>query len=211
MSTSAPTDKFIDPRIERSRRVIRQAALIELAEVGYGGFSIESVAVRAGVGKSTIYRHWVSKIALIEDALETLNEQPAPDVGDGTPRERVERLLHHLAEVLVDSTFSACVPALIQAAERDVTVRDFHQRYSGRRRQTLVDTIADGVASGDFSPNLDADLASLALAGAIFYRRLMTSEPFDPALVPALVDNVLGPADRLKHAAGSEPVIPRPR
>lgn len=208
MSTSAPSDTFVDPRIERSRRVIRQATLTELAEAGYGGFSIESVAERAGVGKSTVYRHWGSKIALIEDALETLNEQPAPDVADGTPRERVECLLRHLAEVLVDSTFSACVPALIHAAERDVTVRDFHHRYSVRRRQALVDAIADGVASGDFPPNLDADLASLALAGALFYRRLMTGGPFDPALVPALIGTVLGLADRLNHAAGTEPVKP---
>jgi TetR/AcrR family transcriptional regulator of autoinduction and epiphytic fitness len=211
MSTSAPVDRFVDPRIERSRRVIRQAALIELAEAGYDGFSIESVANRAGVGKSTIYRHWVSKTALIADALETLNEQPAPDAGAGTPREGVERLLRHLAEVLVDSTFSACVPALIHAAERDVTVRDFFHSYSARRRQTLVDTIADGVASGDFPPHLDADLAALALAGAIFYRRLMTGEPLDPALVPALIDNVLGPIDRRKHAAGTEPAKARAR
>jgi TetR/AcrR family transcriptional regulator of autoinduction and epiphytic fitness len=211
MSTSAPRDGFVDPRIERSRRVIRQAALTELAETGYGGFSIESVASRAAVGKSTIYRLWGSKIALIGDALETLNTQPAPDAGAGAPRQRVERLLHHLAEVLIDSTFSACVPALIQAAERDVTVRDFLHRYSARRRRALQDAIAAGVAGGDFPPHLDAGLASLALSGAIFYRRLMTGEPLDPALVPALVDTVLGPADRLGLAAGTAPVEPGPR
>ena len=46
-----------DPRIARSRQVILAAALGELGDVGYGGFAIESVAARAGVGKSTIYRH----------------------------------------------------------------------------------------------------------------------------------------------------------
>src|SRR5947207_78275 len=54
-----------DPRIERSRMVILQAAVEELAEVGYGAFTIESVAARAGVGKSTIYRHWPDKLALL--------------------------------------------------------------------------------------------------------------------------------------------------
>lgn len=185
----------VDPRIERSRRIIREAALVELAETGYGGFTIEGVASRAGVGKSTVYRHWGSKIALIADALETLNEQPAADLGDGTARERVERLLRHLAEVLVDSTFAACVPALVDAAERDPAVRDFHHAYSARRRQTLADTIATGVASGEFPTDLDPDLASLALAGPLFYRRLMTGEPLNPALIPDLIAMVLGPAD----------------
>ncbi len=202
MNPRLPNDTFIDPRIERSQRVIRQAALAELAEAGYGGFRIESVARRAGVGKSTVYRHWGSKIALIGDALETLNEQPGTDVGDGTPRERVAWLLRHLAEVFVDSTFSSCVPALVQAAERDDSVREFLHNYSARRRQALVDAIADGVERGDFPVDLDADLASLALSGPIFYRRLMTSEPFDPAVVSALIDTVLGPIQEPAAASG---------
>ena len=202
MSPSTPSAAFIDPRVERSHRVIRQAALAELAEAGYGGFRIESVAKRAGVGKSTIYRHWGGKLTLIEDALETLNVQPVQGGHDGTPRERVTRLLRHLAEVIADSTLSVCIPALIHAAERDDSVRAFLHGYSARRRQALVDALTDGVARGDFPPDLDADLASLALSGAIFYRRLITSEPFDPARVPALIDTVLGLADRLNDDAG---------
>jgi len=65
--------------------VIRRAALIELSETGYGPLTIEAVAARAGVGKSTIYRHWAGKRALIADALETLNEQPGSDSDDTTP------------------------------------------------------------------------------------------------------------------------------
>ncbi len=187
------TENATDPRVERSRRVIRQAALAELAGAGYGGFTVESVAQRAGAGKSTVYRLWGSKLTLIADALETLNEQPPRGPGGGTPRERVERLLRHLAEALVDSTFSACVPALIEAAERDPAVRDFLHNYSTHRRQTLADTIAEGVTSGAFAAGLDPDLAAAAVAGPIFYLRLMTAEPFDPARVPHLVDTVLGP------------------
>lgn len=173
--------------------MIRQAALAEFGQAGYGGFTMESVAQRAGVAKSTVYRHWDSKLALIADALEILNEQPAPEPDDCTPRERVERLLRHLAEIVEDSTFSACIPALVDAAERDAAVRTFHHRYSASRRQTLVDAIAAGVASGDFPTGLDPDLASLALAGPIFYRRLMTGDPLGSALIPELINTVLGP------------------
>ena len=76
-----PSRSAVDPRVERSRQVILQAALDELGEVGYGTFRIESVAARAGVGKSTIYRHWTDKLALIADAFETFHVQMSP-----TPR-----------------------------------------------------------------------------------------------------------------------------
>jgi AcrR family transcriptional regulator len=182
---------MIDPRVERSRLVVRQAALDELGEVGYGAFTIESVAARAGVAKSTIYRHWADKLDLIADAFETFHQEMVPSIETGSCRERVERLVRHVAEVVVDSTFSICIPALIEGAERDPRVRDFHHRYSAARRQALIDVIAEGVSSGEFPTHLDAELAALALLGPIFYRRLMSNEPFDPGRTGQLVDMVL--------------------
>ena len=181
-----------DPRIERSRQVILEAALQELGEIGYGAFTIEAVAARAGVGKSTIYRHWPDKLELIADAFQTFHEQRGPDIGTGSPRGRVERVLRHVAEVVVSSTFSACIPALIDAAERERDLRKFHHRFQKEARQPLISLIAEGITSGDFSARADPELAALALLGAIFYRRLMTGEPFDPERASDLVDTVLG-------------------
>ena len=143
------------------------------------------------MARSTIYRHWSDKLALIADAFETFHEQMVPHIETGPPRERVERLVRHVAEIVVDSTFSVCIPALIEGAERDPRVREFHHRYSAERRQALVDVIAEGVASGDFPAQVNPELAALALLGGIFYRRLMTGQSFDPAGTPELVDAVL--------------------
>lgn len=183
-----------DPRVEQSRRVICRAALKEFAEVGYSGFRMEAAAARAGVGRSTVYRHWPNKAALIADALETLNTQPDPDreLVDGTARQRVEVILNHLAEVLGDSPLSACVPALVHAAETEPAVRDFHHTYSARRRQRLTDIIAAGVEAGEFPARIDPDAASVALAGAMFYRRLMTADAPDADFIARLVETVLG-------------------
>ena len=153
------------------------------------------------MGKSTIYRHWPgsarapAKLALIADAFQSLNVQPAPPEAGGAPRERIARLLRHLAEGAgaLDSPFAACVPALIDAAERDPDVRRFHHAYNAQRRQRLIDAIAAGIAAGDVPARLDPELAALALIGPIFYRRLMTGEPFAPARVADLIDTVLGP------------------
>lgn len=171
--------------------VILRAAVEELAAVGYGGVTIESIAARAGVGKSTIYRHWPDKLELIADAFETFHEQMVPDLGIRSVRESVAILLRHVAEVVVDSTFSRCIPALIEGAERDPRVREFHHRYSVERRQALIDLIAIGVEAGEISAEVDPELATTALLGVIFYRRLMTASPLEPAEVGRLVDLVL--------------------
>jgi TetR/AcrR family transcriptional regulator, regulator of autoinduction and epiphytic fitness len=186
-----PTAGAVDPRIERSRMVIRQAALDELGEVGYGAFTIESVASRARVGKSTIYRHWRDKLDLIADAFESAHGQMAPSVETGPARDRVTRLVRHVAEVVIDSTFSRCIPALIEGAERDRRLREFHHRYSAMRRQSLVGLITEGVAAGEFAAGTDPELATIALLGAVFYGRLMSAEQFDPARASELVNAIL--------------------
>jgi AcrR family transcriptional regulator len=179
-----------DPRIERSRRVILEAALEELGAVGYGALTIESVAARAGVGKSTIYRHWSGKLDLVEDAFRTLKAQAlVPDAG--TLRERIVAYLEQVARLVEQSTYSACMPALIEAAERDPQVRAFHCEFSAERRAVLIDVLRDAVASGELSSEADPELLADALVGPIVMRRLMFFEPFDPEKVPALVDQVL--------------------
>jgi TetR/AcrR family transcriptional regulator of autoinduction and epiphytic fitness len=188
-----PSDIRTDPRVERSRMAVLTAAVEELAERGYGGLTIESVAARAGVAKSTIYRHWRDRVTLIADAFETFHEQMVPDLGDLPCREAVTLLLGHVAEVLVDSTFSRCIPALIDGAQRDPRLREFHHRYSAERRQAIVDLIARGVARGEVRGDVDPQLATAALLGTLFYRLLMTGEPFEAQRSGELVALVLGP------------------
>ncbi len=160
--------------------MVRRVALSELAAVGYGAFTIEAVARRSGVAKSTIYRHWPGKLALIADALDTLNVQtPAGALAaEAPPRERVEQLLQHLADAFRDPVITGCTPALIEASEHDAEVRAFHHAYATARRQALVDAIADGVSDGSFPAGVDPDIAATAMAGAIVYRRVMTDTPF---------------------------------
>jgi AcrR family transcriptional regulator len=176
--------------------VILEAVLAELGEHGYGALTIESVAARAGVGKSTIYRHWPGgKLSLVEDAFRTLKAQiVVPDAG--TLRERVIGVLEQVAGLVEESTYSACMPVLIEAAERDPQVREFHCRFSTERRAILIDVLRDAVARGELPDGTDAELLADALVGPIVMRRIMLFEPLDPAMVPALVDQVLGAAAR---------------
>ena len=181
----------LDPRVERSRRVILAAALDLLAEVGCGGLTMEAVAARAGVGKSTVYRHWPGKLELVEDAIRTLQDagqpcRPAGRCASGSPPCSCS-----VATGMADSTWSSCLPAIIDAAERDPEVLAIHRRLARERRQVLVDLLAEGVETGEVSGDVDLGLLAECLIGPIVIRRLLLHEPFDPAGVPALVDQVM--------------------
>jgi len=71
-------------------------------------------------------------------------------------------------------------------------VREFHHRFAAERRQALIDLIARGIRDGEIGAELDPELATSALLGAIFYRRLWTGRPFEPDDARRLVDLVLG-------------------
>jgi AcrR family transcriptional regulator len=188
----------LDPRIAHSRQRVLAAALEELGEAGYGAFAIESVSARSGVAKSTIYRHWPDKLALIADAFQSHHQDEAPDLDSGSVRERVARVVAHVAVVVGHSPFAACIPALIEGAERDARLRKFHHQFQVEARRPLVALIADGVKSGDFPAYVDPELAALALIGAIFYQRLASPRPLEPTVAATLVDALLprGPVSR---------------
>lgn len=188
-----PAGAEVDPRVLRTRRVAREAALTELAEVGFAGFTIESVAARAGMGKSTMYRHWRGRLDLIADALEHLNVQPVPTEDGTSPRARIELLVRHYVDAMARPDLSPTVPALIEASERSDEIATFFHAYNDRRRAALVDALREGVATGEVPQEVDPELAALALVGPVLYRRVMTGTPLRPAEVTGLLDAVLGP------------------
>lgn len=182
----------VDPRVERSRRVILEATLDELSDAGYGALTIEGVARRANVGKATVYRHWSGKPDLVSDAMSTLRQMVEPPDTDNH-RERITGLITQLAEHLATSRFSACLPALIAASEIDDAVRTFHLHTSEERLASTVGVLDDARDAGRLDPDVDTRLLAEMLVGPIFFRRLMTRDPFDPADVDRLVGAVLDP------------------
>ena len=174
---------------------MRTATLRVLAERGFGALTIEAVAESARVARSTIYRHWHSRIDLVADALDALNRQPRPHEPSDDVRADIERLLVHLSEAMADSLLSDCMPALVDASTREPEVAAFLHGYSTDRHRTLVELLRAGVADGQIPDHVDPEITSLALAGAIAYRRFLSSEPFPAADVPSLVRQVLGPRD----------------
>lgn len=71
-------------RTARVRESVFAAALAELAESGWGSLSVERIADRSGVHKTTIYRRWGTADEVVLDALLERGGEgiPVPDTGD---------------------------------------------------------------------------------------------------------------------------------
>ncbi|MBA3947174.1 MAG: TetR/AcrR family transcriptional regulator, partial [Herpetosiphonaceae bacterium] len=87
------------PRSASSQQAILDATLLLVAEEGIQGTHIEAIATRAGVGKTTIYRRWPSKEAVILDALSELHGQ-IKLIDTGNLRTDLLTFLHELLHLM---------------------------------------------------------------------------------------------------------------
>ncbi|NVI92347.1 TetR/AcrR family transcriptional regulator [Actinomadura sp. BRA 177] len=165
------------PRSERAEKAIIEATLDLLAEEpGVAGLSIEAVAARAGVGKTTIYRRWPSKDALILDALGAA-KAPLPEPSGGSVRDD----LVELARALTDergSRYSRCFWNVIGGAEKHPELYARYKRDIIEPRRDIVRRVLRrGVENGELRADLDVEAAMALLLGALVPRRPRETYP----------------------------------
>lgn len=192
MIVVAPRDE-VDPRIERSRMCVLVATADLLREVGYGQLTIEAVAARSGVAKSTIYRHYGSKAELVSDAFTRVHASGGTDTPPPGPvRGRVAAILTDLACAVDEPQRLACLmPALIDAAERSDEMAELAHRMADESAQPLRAVLDQAVESGELPPHTDTGVLADALVAPIVMARLFHRPPVAVADIPALVDQIL--------------------
>src|ERR1700723_4375883 len=77
-------------------QAIFDAVIAELAEVGFGRLTFESVAERAGTGKSPLYRRWPDTTSLVIDTLQKLGSDPAAYPRTGVLRDDLIGITRHM-------------------------------------------------------------------------------------------------------------------
>jgi AcrR family transcriptional regulator len=192
------------PRSVQAQEVVLAAAAQMLDEDGYGSLTIEGVAARSGVAKTTIYRSWPSKTALVSEVLRRrMILGSMPDTGD--PR---ADLISFLSVNL--RNYAAMDPAVLLPAFWD-SVSDAAHRSEMRahvidhRRQMGRTLLGRLVKQGVLPPDTDADLLLDMWAGFAMYRFGMRETRVTAADVSALVDLVLsGAVPRRRKAQRSE-------
>jgi AcrR family transcriptional regulator len=179
-----------DPRVLRSRAAGLGATKALLSQRGIAATTIEAVAERSGVAKTTIYRQWDNQAALVVDALDSvLQPPPAPDTG--TLRGDLVDLLTGLAAALHTGPAAGLMFALIDAAERDPAFAALHRREAQARHRVVLDAIARGIRRGELPAGTDPDDVLDLLAGPLFYRRAVSAGRVGTDFAERVVDRVL--------------------
>jgi len=157
---------------------IRAAVLEELAAHGYGRMSIEAVARRAGVGKTTIYRRWDSKLQVVIDATSGVASPAlaAPDSGSLTGDLRI--LLGLAAQALKHPLASQIIPDLLAEAARNPEIAATLQGVLRDTQQALMaPVIAQAQARGELGGEIDVHLALDLAIGPLYWRMAVVRAP----------------------------------
>jgi AcrR family transcriptional regulator len=181
------------PRSERADKAIIEATLDLLAEEGgVAGVSIEAVAARAGVGKTTIYRRWPNKEALIIDALAAL-KAPFPEPRGASVRDDLVALARAFVADKTDKKRVDCYWSVLNSSERypELMAR-FTREIIEPRRECMRQVLRRGVATGELRPDLDVELALWLFTGSMAHRaRSSGTDPVPDDFAERVVDALL--------------------
>lgn len=178
-----------DKRVERSRAAVLAETYRLLTQVGIGGVSIDEIARRSGVAKTTIYRQWPSRSALLLDACSRMGATyPVPDTG--TLAGDLAVLLRNLADALASPRWPTVLPSIIDAAERDPAVAALHEALHAGMMAPFHAVATRGLARGELSPGRTASEVVAAATGPLFYRRWFSREPIDDIFLAAVLRNL---------------------
>ena len=180
------------PRRLATGRAILRATREILARSGVHGLTIEGVAARSGVAKTTIYRRWRSKEDLALAALlEVIQlERPARHLG------RTETALTSYLRPVISNLNSRLYGRVIRGLISDLGVdpelaRGFREHVLARRVTAVRGLLVRGIERGELRPDLDLEIAIDLLFGPIYYRLLMSGEPLSRGFIDRLVRAVM--------------------
>jgi AcrR family transcriptional regulator len=180
------------PRDARTDRVILEATLELIAELGVYEFRTEDVAARAGVGKGAIYRRYESKDDLVTAAIGVLVSEVIVVPDTGSTREDLLVLMREAVDLYSGSLASRLMPNLIGAmARKPDLARAVRDDFLAGRRAALSEVLRRGMERGDLRPDLDVELVLDVLGGPLFYRLLVTGGPIDEQLAQGVADLIL--------------------
>jgi AcrR family transcriptional regulator len=192
----SPDPETPDQRVGRPRSAKLHQAILEttfamVLKEGFRAVSLESIAAKAGVGKTTIYRRWPNKAAVVMDAFTM-------KVGSGTlfPKsanaaDSIRRQMRAMAKSFRGAD-GALVKALLAEAQFDPDLaRAFRERWTLPRRKLATGVIEEAIQQGSIREGVDpGDIIDLLYA-PIYYRLQMGTGPLTDAYVDGIFEEAM--------------------
>ncbi|MDX6228576.1 MAG: hypothetical protein QOI76_1966 [Frankiales bacterium] len=179
-------------RASRTEAAILEATRELLSESGVRHLTVEKVAARSGVAKTTIYRRWRSKdelaLAVLIDFVQSIVPVPR---GEGARSELVALLkgaVNSLGSTIMGRVMQGLVSEL--ATNEDLS-RAFRERVVALRVGEVRKIVQRGIERGELRPDTDVDLLHELLFGPVYYRLFLSGGALDRKLAARIVDAVL--------------------
>ena len=165
---------------------IHDAALALLAEQGYAAFALADLAARAEVNRTTLYRRWPTKAALILDAIALRIEERIVIPDTGSLRDDLTAMLAGLSAFLRSPVGRAALAAALEIGP-SAGVAGQWQRLWRRRLGAIEPDFARARARGEMAADQDTEALLAAAAGAIYFRLFIASRPANAAWIGRVV------------------------
>ncbi|MEV3858285.1 TetR/AcrR family transcriptional regulator [Streptomyces sp. NPDC050095] len=196
-----PTVRRGRPRSEGADARIVDAALALLIERGYDRFSVDEAASRAGVAKTTLYRRWPTKdhliVAVVGRFQDTVPVEYSGDVRADLVRyltaivSGLDRMRRAGRPATSGDSSAGLVAEVAAAAARHQDVGAAVQEMFRRRNALVLGLLEQARDQGELRTGIDPEVLFDQLAGALYYRLLITGRPLGEAYVEHLVADAL--------------------
>lgn len=160
-----------------------------LSQVGYG-FSVDDVASRAGVHKTTIYRNWSTKPQLVAAAIGRFAERDIVVRRTGDPVADVVALAEDVGAALRTTTGSNAIRAIVAAAADDTELVTTAERFLTGRYQLAIELIEEARTAGAIRADVDALVLWQTMVNPLHLRAILGA-PADAAAARTVIDQVL--------------------
>lgn len=178
------------PRSEDARRRAVDAAVDVLLDLGVEGATVEEVAARSGVAKSTLYRHFGSRECLLAEGVRScIVELPTPDTGSLAAD--LEVLFGRYDDTEEARRLNELFPLLLDAARRDEGMKSVVQSLLAERQRPLRTVLQLAQLRGEVHPELDLDVALSLLIGPLNYRRMVQDVDIDQDFLATILPSVI--------------------
>lgn len=178
------------PRSDEARRKALTAATELIVDRGVANLTIEEVAARSGVAKTTIYRHWPERASLIIDTVRaTFEHVGTPDTG--SLRGDLDAYFGGMVRADLNGKVGKIMPCLIDAAQRDPEIEQLLDLISAERRRPILMMIERAQARGELPGDLDVEVAVGAIVGPIVFRKLVWRQPITETYLRGCLDTAL--------------------
>ncbi len=173
------------------RQAVLDAAFAELGEKGYGGLSIEAVALRSGVAKTTVYRRWPTRDELVADALGSRSDRYEPIPDTGSLRGDLKEYCEGVRGKLTSNHGKAMLKSLVAAVDQSPEIVETVQRFWRERRDVGGSLIERWIQRGVLRPDTDTDLLVEAILAPIYLRVLLPGGSLTGDVLEGFIDLAL--------------------